>query len=171
MFIYSVVHGWTSLAVQGLKLCTSTPGGMGSIPGQGTRILHAVCVPAQSLSRVQLFATLWTVAREAPLSMEFPENTGVGCHFLLQGIFLIQELNLGLQRLLHWQAGSLWLMALGSPCAVVGPTKQNKNPQLKGPSLFPGNLWRYEVQTQLSRHLGDHSAAGKTKPRSNHRAW
>ena len=35
------------------------------------------------------------------------KNTGVGCHFLLQGIFPIQESNLPLLRLLHWQAGSL----------------------------------------------------------------
>ena len=35
------------------------------------------------------FATLWTVACQAPLFMEFPgKNTGAGCHFLLQGIFL-----------------------------------------------------------------------------------
>ena len=40
---------------------------------------------SQSLSRVQLFATPWTVAHQAPLSMNFPgKNTGVGCHFLLQ---------------------------------------------------------------------------------------
>ena len=38
------------------------------------------------LSRVQLFATLWTVACQASLSMEFPgKNTGAGCHFLCQG--------------------------------------------------------------------------------------
>ena len=30
-----------------------------------------VCVHAHPLSRVQLFATLWTVACQAPLSMEF----------------------------------------------------------------------------------------------------
>ena len=37
-------------------------------------------------SCVCLFATLWTVAHQAPLSMAFPgKNTGVGCHFLLQG--------------------------------------------------------------------------------------
>ena len=35
----------------------------------------------------------------------------MGCHFLLQGIFLIQGLNL---RLLHWQMGSLPLRFLGS---------------------------------------------------------
>ena len=38
-----------------------------------------------SLSRVWLFATPWTVAYQAPPSMEFPDkSTGVGCHFLLQ---------------------------------------------------------------------------------------
>ena len=30
-----------------------------------------MCVCAQSLSRVQLFATQWTVTHQAPLSMEF----------------------------------------------------------------------------------------------------
>ena len=31
----------------------------------------SVCVCVRSLSRVQLFATLWTVASQAPLSMGF----------------------------------------------------------------------------------------------------
>ena len=31
------------------------------------------------------------------------KNTGVGCHALLQGIFLIQGLNQHLFPLLHWQ--------------------------------------------------------------------
>ena len=45
----------------------------------------------------QLFVTPWTVACQAPLSMGFPgKNTGVGCQFLLQGIFLTQGSNLGL---------------------------------------------------------------------------
>ena len=44
---------------------------------------------------------------------DFPgKNTRVGCHFLLQGIFLTQGLN---TRLLHWQADSLLLSYLGSP--------------------------------------------------------
>ena len=43
---------------------------------------------AQSLSCVRLFVIPWTVARQASLSMNSPgRNTGVGCHFLLQGIF------------------------------------------------------------------------------------
>ena len=40
------------------------------------------------------FVTPWTVDCQAPLSIEFPSNnTGESCHFLLQGIFLIQESN------------------------------------------------------------------------------
>ena len=35
-------HLGTSLAVQWLKLCSSTAGDLGLIPGQGTRILHTV---------------------------------------------------------------------------------------------------------------------------------
>ena len=35
------------------------------------------------------------------------KNTGVGCHALLQGIFLTQGSNLHLLCLLHWQAGCL----------------------------------------------------------------
>ena len=36
------------------------------------------------LSCVWLFATPWTVAHQAPLTLRFPrQNTGVGCHFLL----------------------------------------------------------------------------------------
>ena len=43
----------------------------------------------------------------------FPgKNTGVGCHFLLQGIFLSQGLS---PHLLHWQVDSLPLSQLGSP--------------------------------------------------------
>ena len=38
-------------------------------------------------------------------------NTGVGCHFLFQGIFPIQGRNL---RLWHWQVDSLPLSHLGS---------------------------------------------------------
>ena len=48
-------------------------------------------------SRVQLFATSWTIARQAPLSLGSPsKNTAVGCHALLQGIFPTQGLNPGL---------------------------------------------------------------------------
>ena len=41
-------------------------------------------------SQVELFATLWTVARLCPWDSP-GKNTGVGCHFLLQGIFPTQR--------------------------------------------------------------------------------
>ena len=34
------------------------------------------------------------------------KDTGVGCHFLLQGIFLIQGLNTRILHLLHWNVDS-----------------------------------------------------------------
>ena len=43
------------------------------------------------------------------------KNPGVGCHFLLQGIFLKQGSN---AQLLHWQVNSLPLSHLGSPGSV-----------------------------------------------------
>ena len=42
-------------------------------------------------------------------------NTGVGCHFLLQGMFLTQGSNPCLLWLLCWQADSLALSYLGGP--------------------------------------------------------
>ena len=62
-------------------------------------IVTKVKVKVKSLSRVQLFAIPWTVAHQAPSSMGFSrKGTGVGCHFLLQGIFLTQGLNLGIRH-------------------------------------------------------------------------
>ena len=59
----------------------------------------SLCVHARSCPT----ATPWTVARQTPRSVGFSsKNTGVGCHFLLQGIFLTQGLNLCLLHLLHW---------------------------------------------------------------------
>ena len=47
-----------------------------------------------SFFSVKLFVTLWTVAYQAPLPMGFSrQDTGVGFHFLLQGIFQTQILN------------------------------------------------------------------------------
>ena len=50
--------------------------------------------------------TPWTVACQAPLSMEFPRQEYWSGLLFLQGIFPAQGLNL---CLLHWQAGSLLL--------------------------------------------------------------
>ena len=63
------------------------------------------------LSPVRFFSTLWTIAHQAPLPVEFCTQE-LGCHALLQVIFLTQELDL---HLLNWQVGSLPLHHLGSP--------------------------------------------------------
>ena len=72
-----------------------------------TKFRDDVCVRARVLSCVQLFGTLRTIACQPPLSIWFPsKNTGVGCHFLLQGIIPTQGLNPCLlhcrQILYHW---------------------------------------------------------------------
>ena len=66
--------------------------------------------------------TPWTVAHQAPLSVEFSRHaqefsTGVGCHFLLQIIFLTQESN---TNLLYWQADSLPCQPAGKSSKVLG---------------------------------------------------
>ena len=48
------------------------------------------------------------------------KNTGVGCHFLLQGIFVVQGSNL---HFLHWQADSLPLSHEGSPLLCIEKMK------------------------------------------------
>ena len=63
-------------------------------------------------SHLPLFETPWTVLCQVPLFMELSR---VGCHFLLQGIFLTQGLNPSLLHVLHWQVDSLPLHYLGSP--------------------------------------------------------
>ena len=54
--------------------------------------------------------------RKIPWTEDFlGKNPGVGCHFLLQGIFLTQGLNAHLLPLSHWQADSLLLAPPGKP--------------------------------------------------------
>ena len=71
------------------------------------------CVTS-SLSCVWLFVMPWTVASQEFLCpWNSPgKNTGVRCHFLLQGIFLTQVLNLGL---LHYKEILYRLSHQGSP--------------------------------------------------------
>ena len=86
-------------------------------------------------SHVRYFATPWTVACQAPLSMGFSRqehwsglpclprgdlpdpgmNTGVGCHACPEGIFLTLASNLCLLCTLHRQAGSSPLAPPGEP--------------------------------------------------------
>ena len=67
-------------------------------------IYMCVCVwQSETVSRLVVFDSLWPhrlyVAHQAPLSWDSPgKNSGMGCHFLLRGIFPTQRLN---PRLLH----------------------------------------------------------------------
>ena len=64
-------------------------------------------------SCVQFVATLWTIARQAPLSWDSPgKNTGVDCNALLQGIFPTQGSN---PSLLHGRQILYQLSHQGSP--------------------------------------------------------
>ena len=81
--------------------------------------IWCVCVSVCGyvLSRSVVSGFLWPHGLE-PTRLLCPwdspgKNTGVVCHFLLQGILRTQGSN---PRLLHWQADSLLLCHLGSPC-------------------------------------------------------
>lgn len=68
-----------------------------------------VFISASELSCIQLFATLWTIAPKAPLSMEFPrQEYWSELPFLPLGSLLIQKLNSDIVlRPLRWQTNSL----------------------------------------------------------------
>ena len=79
------------------------------------------------------FATPCIVVHQAPLSMGFPgKDTGVGCRFLLQGIFLTQGL---ITCLLDWQVHSLPLSCLGRPPKKLIPIRFGSQVALN-PSLW-----------------------------------
>ena len=73
----------------------------------------------------------------------------MGCHFLLQGIFLTQGLNSRLLRLLHWQADSLPLSHLGSPSQKIyilkTAQKSSQGWHFRGHSFYSDfvPLWLY----------------------------
>ena len=64
-------------------------------------------------------------------------NTGRGCHFLLQGIFLTQGLNL---RLLHWKMNSLPLSHLESSRILLSSSFFRGLYWIVGQSLTQPNL-------------------------------
>ena len=90
-------------------------------------------VGAPSLSCVQVFVMPGTICMPARLLCPWDspgKDTGVGCRFLLQGIFPAQRWNLSLSCFLHWQTGSLPLAPPGKPGGGFGT-------QLLGPNHFP----------------------------------
>ena len=82
--------------------------------------------------------TLWTLVH---CPWDSPgKNIGVGCHVLLQGIFLTRGLNLTLLNLLHWQTGSLPLVPHEKPQTYI-QRQWHPTPVLL---LLPGksHVWR-----------------------------
>ena len=96
-----------------------------SLPGSSvngifqTRILGWVAIPFSrgfSQSESEIAQSCLTLCD--PMNDSLPvweptwdspgKNTGVGCHFLLQGIFPTQGSNPSLLCLLHWQAGFIY---------------------------------------------------------------
>jgi len=118
-----------------------------------------VCTRTCALSRVQLFMPPGLYSTRLLYSWNFPgKNTGAGCHFLLQGIFLAQGLNPCLLHLLHWQVGSLPLCHLRNNCQYsVGLIKSivitNK------PNSFSYLLWWGEK----AKHRGTQRSLRKWK--------
>ena len=83
-------------------------------------VLVCVCVCVCVCSAAHSCLTLWDSMdyRLPDFSVHgiFPgRHTGMGCHFLLQGILPTWGLNQRLLHLLHWQVNSLPLHHLGSP--------------------------------------------------------
>ena len=66
-----------------------------------------MCAVSNSLQPHALYAARLLCPQDIP-----GKNTGVGCHFLLQGIFPTQGSNPCLLSLLHWQADALLLSHL-----------------------------------------------------------
>ena len=79
-------------------------------------ILINLCVCVYVLSCVQLFATLWTVAHQAPLFMELSRQEYCsGLPFSTPEDLPNPGIQLSLLCLLYWQVGSLPLCHLGNP--------------------------------------------------------
>ena len=73
----------------------------------------------------------WTVATRFLCPQDFPgKNTGVGCHFLLQGMIPTQGLNPCLLHLQHWQADCLPLSHLGSPKCKISTAQRQKRSEI-----------------------------------------
>ena len=74
------------------------------------------CPVSPGVLAAQVCLTLLPEASQAPLPWDSPgKNAGVGCHFLLQGIFLTQGSNTHVPSLLDWQAESFATEPPGKP--------------------------------------------------------
>ena len=93
-----------------------------------TRTKHCSCCPVAK-SWPNIFVTPWTVAHRAPLPWNSPGNdTGVGCHFLHQRMFLFQGLNPCLLCLLHFREILYLISHQENPNKILGTDKNFQIP-------------------------------------------
>ena len=88
------------------------------------------------------------------------KNTGVGCHFILQEIFLTQGSNLCLLCLLHWQADSLSLSHPGCLKDMLSILKCTSQYSLTPPPTLPQRHTQSSKKMEImprfrSRALGE----------------
>ena len=96
-------------------------GGLGSIPGLGTRISNTICVLVAQSHLTLCNPTGCCPPGSSVHGISPGKNPGVGCHSFLQRIFLSQGSNLGLphcRQILYCLShqGSLWSPM---PCGVA----------------------------------------------------
>ena len=109
-----------------------------------------VCVCAQSLSHVWLFATTWTVARQAPLFLEFPRQeywNGLRFPFLDPGIKLVSPASpLAGGFFATVSPGNPWIEGRGLLNLVLGETGAGRKgwwvQELSWTFTQAGLLWR-----------------------------
>ena len=83
---------------------------------------------------------LWPASLLCP--WDFPgKNTGVGCHFLLQGIFPARGLSLGPLCLQRWQAHSFPRSHLGSSTVYFSLPREAHSVCSYGTPAPPLSLW------------------------------
>ena len=113
-----------------VSVCDRCPINVGKAPASHQCMLGR-------FSHVRLFATLWTVSRQAPLSMGFPRQeywSGLPC--FLQEIFLTQGSNPRLSCFLHWQVSSLPLAPPGKPLIIRSINKTSSNWMQSSPAIL-----------------------------------
>ena len=123
------------------------------------------CVCVQSLQSCQTLCNpMDCIPPGSSLHGDSPgKNTGVGCHALLQGIFLTQGSNLSFLCLLHWQAATA-AKSLQS-CPTLCNPRDGSPPgspvpgilqvrTLEWVAIFFSNAWKWKVKVKsLSRVL------------------
>ena len=108
------------------------------------RYMFHLVVMVQLLSRVQLLRPHGTQPARLLCPWDFPgKNTGVDCHFLLQGIFSTKESNPGL---LHFRHILYRLSYEGSPCFIYQTPKAFD-------CVDHNKLWKALKEMVISVHL------------------